>query len=65
MLGLPDVLPDVATSATVTGLLVWIGRLSAGEWIKGQVKSRFDERLETHKATLKEVGDSAVERLKS
>jgi hypothetical protein len=53
------------SAAGGAGLAVLLMRTWLSEKIKAQIKSEYDEKLETHKAQLKAQSDVEIEKLKS
>lgn len=60
-----DYLTTIATSATVTGLLVWLGRTWIGERLKASIQHEYNQHLAALNAQLKMQGDETAAKLKS
>jgi hypothetical protein len=56
---------EIITSATVSGLLIWLMREWISERLKNAIKHEYDQKLETHKAQLKAQSDVEIEKLRS
>jgi len=49
----------------LSGVLVWLFRTWIAERLKGAIKNEYDQKLETHKAELKGLHDTELERLRA
>lgn len=58
-------LVEVITSASVSGLLIWLTKSWIAERIRNAIKNEYDQKLETHKAQLKAQSDIEIEKLRS
>jgi hypothetical protein len=58
-------LASAATSAALTGFVVWLTKSWISERLKNAIKHEYDQKLETHKAQLKAQSDVETERLKA
>jgi hypothetical protein len=56
---------EVITSASVSGLLVWLTKSWISERLRNAIKNEYDQKLESHKAQLKAQSDVEIEKLRS
>lgn len=59
------ILASASVSAALSAALVWLAKTWIGERIKDAIKHEYDQKLESHKASLKSAHDRELERLKS
>ena len=60
-----EVVTSAAVSAALTGLLLWLTKSWIAERLKNTIKNEYDQKLESHKASLKAASDVEVEKLKA
>lgn len=60
-----SVVTSLVFGGGIAGVIVWLSKTWLSERIKNQIKSEYDQKLETHKAELKRDSDILIERTRS
>ena len=60
-----SVIPQAVISSALLGIIVWLFREYITAWLKARIQNEYDQKLETHKASLKSQNEAAFLELKN
>jgi hypothetical protein len=60
-----DVVSTLITSATTSGLVIWLSKEWISARLKASIEHEYDKKLETHKAQLKAAQELAILNIKT